>query len=82
MTLIVTLDRVFFFKHYKNLGGKCFYLRFIRGFRYRSIIFLRKDAFYLFKTSRDKIIEHEEGHIRGLKHTWRGVMAWHGLFRL
>ena len=83
MSKIIELpEKEFVDKWYKVDGRRIWYLHSIRGFAYKGTIYLRKNAFYLFKDSKAKVIEHEEGHIIGLKHTWTGIMSWHGIFRL
>jgi len=74
-------DKEFFYA-YKRNGGKVWYYFLIRAFCFREIIFLRKNAIYIFPNSKTNVIEHEQGHIAGKQHTWFGIMAWHGLFRM
>jgi hypothetical protein len=83
MTRIVELSRKKFFAKWKeNRGGFLWYLPLIRMYRYEDIIYEREDALYIFPGSRNKLIQHEEGHISGLGHTWCGLMSWHGLERM
>lgn len=80
MSEIIELESKEFFEEWGE--GKLWYLPFIRGYRKGDKIYLRKNAVYIFPYSKEKLIAHEEGHINGKSHTWFGIMAWHGLFRM
>lgn len=82
MTQIVTLSPYEFFRTYKAYGGNVWYYRLIRAFVYKDVIYLRENAIFLFPDSKEKLIAHEQGHLDGKTHTWFGIMAWHGLFRM
>lgn len=82
MTEIIVLPDKAFYESYRCNGGKVWYYFLIRAFVFKKIIYLRKNAVYIFPDSKEKIILHEQGHIDGKKHTWFGIMAWHGLFRM
>jgi len=63
-------------------GWDLWYKAWIRGFSKGNTIYLKKSAKFIFHESKLKLIAHELGHILGYKHSWLGIMAWHGLFRL
>lgn len=80
---IIQLPANEFTAKYISLKDKpIWYYRFIRAFRYQSVIYVNNDARFIFPWSKEDVILHEVGHILGYKHRWLGVMSWHGMFRM
>ena len=71
---------------FKECVPKVWYWPWVRAFlgwdTEGPIVYINKDARFVFPWSREDLILHEVGHILGYEHRWAGVMAWHGLFRM
>ena len=52
-----------------------------RGYTDYKDIYINQDAFFISKRDKRLLIEHEQGHIAGLIHTWLGLMSPYGIIR-
>lgn len=66
-------------------GLKPWYLMYFgimpRGFTYENELYINSEAYYFDSKDYNLLVKHEQGHLKGLNHTWFGIMASTGLIR-
>ena len=78
---MLELGREEFIRIYLDAGGKKKWYGYPRGYEWKKEIYINKDAFYLNKRDYRLLIDHEQGHVDGKKHTIFGLMSQYAVIR-